>query len=325
MSLNRQVRPCALADHAVGRIDREAERHQQQRVGAARRPARAASPAPSQPGHHAADHGARRGADGHGDGESSRSTAVSTNAPPTAPISSAPTTWPKTKGTARARLRSASRRAAGSRRPRVSALIGAPRLLQLVALLGDRRAQDRVLQRGQLGEGRRRQGAPHPGRRARPRARHRSGSAPSRRCGRSRPARCRPGPARRSGSRRPAPRTRDSRARPARPPSRVLSTSARSPFSPHTDGRMAIWLNSRQMKTSPMRRVGELLQPARPRPVADIGREQRRRRLRSSRYWQITEESVSTRSPSTSTGMRRNGLSSENRSLPKNGTRWSTS
>ena len=40
---------------------------------------------------------------------------------------------------------------------------------------------------------------------------------------------------------------------------------------------------------------------------------------------QITDESVSTRSPSTSTGIRRNGLSFENRSSPKNGTRWSTS
>ena len=88
---------------------------------------------------------------------------------------------------------------------------------------------------------------------------------------------------------------------------------------------MAIWLKKRQMKTSPMRvSANSSSQRARARSAMSRGKSAGSGCL-SSRYWQITEESDSTRSPSTSTGMRRSGLSFENRSSPKNGTIWSTS
>ena len=83
---------------------------------------------------------------------------------------------------------------------------------------------------------------------------------------------------------------------------------------------MAIWLNSRQMKTSPMRvSANSSSQRARARSRMSAGSSAGAGCL-SSMYWQITEESLSTRSPSTSTGMRRSGLSREKRSSPKNGT-----
>jgi hypothetical protein len=88
---------------------------------------------------------------------------------------------------------------------------------------------------------------------------------------------------------------------------------------------MTRWLNSRQMKTSPIRvSAYSSSQRARARSAGPWGKSGGSG-WRSSRYSQITVESAKVTRSSTSTGTRRSGLMAENSRPPMNGTMGSIS